>query len=173
MNDVKRLMKKMPWKHRLIMILLSIVNLLISVLAYDVGMLGVKSFLFSQILLIASYYDIRTRIIPDWIHVLILLVGIIGFDPVKSIVGLIVAPLPFLIMALVKEGSIGGGDVKLIGAMGFVLGVKRCIVTVMLSNIFAILFGLSYYLDSKKFCKKRLPFVPFLYVGWMVVLGVI
>ncbi|PKM53999.1 MAG: prepilin peptidase [Firmicutes bacterium HGW-Firmicutes-5] len=165
MREEWKLLMRMPWKHRLVMILLSIINIVMSLLAFDSIIIVIKSFLFSEILLIASYYDIRTRIIPDWIHLLILLVGLIEFDPVKSFVGLVVAPLPFLIMALAKEGSIGGGDVKLIGTMGFVFGLESCIIVAMFANVFAILFGLRYYLNIKKFYKKRIPFVPFLYAG--------
>ncbi len=96
---------RMNWKFKLVMIGFSIMNLIISLLAFDAGLLVIKGFLFTEILLVASYFDIKTRIIPDWIHVLIILVGFIEFDPIKSIVGLIFVPMPYLIMAMIKEGS--------------------------------------------------------------------
>lgn len=172
MKEELKLLKRMPWKHRLIILLFSIVNAVVSLLVFDSMILVIKGFLLSEMLLIASYYDIRTRIIPDWIHVLILIVGLIEFDPVKSLVGLVVAPLPFLIMALAKEGSIGGGDIKLIGAMGFVLGLEKCMIIAISASALIILLVLSHYLNIKKILEKRLPFIPFWYIGWAVVVKI-
>jgi len=129
-------------------------------------------FLLSEVLLLTSYFDIRTRIIPDWIHVLMLMIGFIGFNPVRSIAGLILTPVPFLIIALLFEGSIGGGDVKLIGACGFVLGFEKCVIIAIFANVFAILYALGYYFSNKEITRMKLPFVPFLYVGWMVVMKI-
>lgn len=168
MKEELKLLKRMPWKHSLIILLISIVNAVVSLVAFESMVLVIKSFLFSEILLIASYYDIRTRIIPDWIHVLIILVGLIEFDPFKSFVGLVVAPLPFLIMALAKEGSIGGGDVKLIGAMGFVLGSRSTIVASIIGSIVVVCFYSRYYLSYKKVKSMAFPFVPFFQVGCMI-----
>jgi len=132
--------------------------------------LGIKYFLFSEVLLLASYFDIRTRIIPNWIHVLIIMIGCIGFDPVRSTLGLILTVLPFLIMVMMIEGSIGGGDVKLVGACGFVLGFDMCMFLVICANVFAICFALLYYLNIKGIGRMRLPFVPFLFLGWVVIM---
>lgn len=152
---------RMSWKAKLIMVGLSIVNLIISLLAFDTGLLVIKGFLFAEILLVASYFDVRTRIIPDWIHVLIILVGFIEFDPVKSIVGLILTPLPFLIMAMIKEGSIGGGDVKLIGAWGFVVGVEYVLHTLIISLIIFIIINCIYSSSERSLYNKHYPMIPY------------
>lgn len=43
-----------------------------------------------------------------------------------------------------KEGSIGGGNIKLMGACGFVLGVKRGYIALMLGLFLAVLFQTAY-----------------------------
>jgi len=66
--------------------------------------------LFSSLLLAASYTDIKRREIPDTICVLLVLTGILKFSYL-NLLGIFVA-LPFLIAAMFKEKSIGGGDIK-------------------------------------------------------------
>lgn len=77
--------------------------------------------LFFCLLLAASVWDIRKRIIPDSLCVLIALNGLPAFTPGK-LAGLLLG-LPLLIAALGKEGGLGGGDVKLTAVCGFVLGL--------------------------------------------------
>jgi prepilin peptidase CpaA len=76
---------------------------------------------------IATICDLRTREIPDWISAVLLGFGLIAvlFDWTRlsfaeSLVGMV---LGFLITApLFYLGGIGGGDVKLVTALGSVLG---------------------------------------------------
>lgn len=76
---------------------------------------------------IATICDLRTREIPNWISAVLLGFGLIavGFDWTslsftESMVGML---LGFLITApLFYLGGIGGGDVKLITALGSILG---------------------------------------------------
>lgn len=77
--------------------------------------------LFSCLLLAASLWDVRKRVIPDTICAAIALAGLLTFTPGK-LAGILLG-LPLLIAALVKEGGMGGGDVKLAAASGLVLGL--------------------------------------------------
>jgi len=74
-----------------------------------------------------------------------------------------------LFLAFTYEGSNSGGDMKLVGACGFELGFDKCIILMICEKFFAFFFALRYYLNIRGIRKKRLPFVPFLYVGWVVV----
>ena len=79
-----------------------------------------QGILFSCLLLAASYTDIKRRKIPDTVCVLLVLSGFLKFN-YPNLLGVFVA-LPFLIAAMFKEKSIGGGDIKLTATVGFVLG---------------------------------------------------
>ena len=76
--------------------------------------------LFSSLLLAASYTDIKRREIPDTVCLLLVLTGFMKFS-FQNLFGIFVA-LPFLIAAMFKENSIGGGDIKLTASVGFALG---------------------------------------------------
>ena len=86
------------------------------VFAITIGLVGV-----------ATVCDLRDREIPDWISVLLVLCSVsaiaLGFSPLSywgmgygMVVGLI-ATYPFF-----HVGGIGGGDVKLVAAIGAMLG---------------------------------------------------
>jgi len=162
------LLRTMPWKHKLSLIGLSIMIFTLCTFGSNSIFLLIKSFLFSLILMIASYFDIKTRIIPNWIHILLIIIGLIEFDLVRSMSGLLFAPLPFIIMVLIEEGSIGGGDVKLIGVIGFLLGLKSAWILVFVSLLIAILYNILYYYNKDGIRNLSFPFVPFILFGWIV-----
>lgn len=85
--------------------------------------------LFFLVLFLAAVFDIRKRIIPDWMPFLIAGVSLIPSEPVY-LTGLFVA-LPLLI-AGITVGGIGGGDIKLTGACGLVLGFERTLMIDMM-----------------------------------------
>ena len=79
------------------------------------------------LLLIATWCDLRTREIPDWISVALVLIGITaagfswgGVQWWTVLSGLL---LGFLIgLALFRFAKFGGGDAKLIAGIGAILG---------------------------------------------------
>ncbi|HBA48223.1 MAG TPA: prepilin peptidase [Lachnospiraceae bacterium] len=96
--------------------------------------------------------------------VLILLVGLVEVEFAPAFLGLILVPLPFLAAALIREGSIGGGDIKLMGACGFVLGVRRGYAALMLGLFLAVAFQAAFV--KKK--DKGFALAPYLAVGCLL-----
>ena len=93
--------------------------------------------LFFLVLSLAAVSDIRKRIIPDWMPLLIAGVSLIPSEPVY-LSGLFVA-LPLLI-AGITVGGIGGGDIKLTGACGLVLGFERTLAGLLMALSLLLLF---------------------------------
>lgn len=137
--------------------------------SYDTGLAVIKYLLLSFVMMIASYFDIKKRIIPNWINVIILTIGLINLELVKSMVGLIMVPLPFLFVALLKKESIGGGDIKLIGALGFVIGLSYSYSLLMISLVFAIIFNFRYNLNKVAYTELKFPFAPFINLSWIII----
>lgn len=113
-----------------------------------------------------SYMDIRTREIPDLVPVIILMTGFIGFSPLFSIAGLLVAGLPFLLAALLG-GGMGGGDIRLMAACGFVLGTWGGMLQTILGLALAVVFTFIRAAAKGKTVERRvkIPLVPFLSAG--------
>lgn len=103
--------------------------------------------LLSPLLLWASICDLKTKQIPNVIPFAIFLVGLLHFSPLFSIAGLLCTGLPYWIGAVVSNGKIGGGDIKLMAACGFVFGP--------LHGTLQSLFGLGFVL----LLRFLLPFV--------------
>lgn len=110
---------------------------------------------FLLLLLVASAEDIRSRTIPNQISLLILATGLIQFDPVR-LWGLLLG-LPFLISAAICNGGIGGGDIKLAAAAGFVLGFPTGVLGVIIGLSLLLVYHLSH-----KTSEKSYPLAPFL-----------
>src|SRR5439155_8884501 len=78
-------------------------------------------------LVIAAAVDWRTRRIPNWLTVLMMLSGIAGSflpgriaSPGQAMLGMVVGfAIPFVLFAM---GALGGGDVKLLAGAGAWLG---------------------------------------------------
>lgn len=133
-----------------------------------------QAVLFSCLLMAASVWDFRKRIIPDSICLLIALAGLIDFSPAK-LLG-ILAALPLLIAALYRPGGVGGGDIKLTAAAGIVMGFWGCTVGLMLGLMASLFFYLSAQairrfrkLKPQKAAQASLPMAPFLSLGFLAV----
>lgn len=123
----------------------------------------VKNLVFYAILLYASLRDHKTHTIPDPVHVLILMAAIPGIHLLASLLGFLLVPLPFLAAALRKPGSMGGGDIKLMAACGFFLGLEKGLMAEITGLALAVLV-------QGVFLKNRnAPFalIPYLTVGCM------
>lgn len=127
--------------------------------------------LFSSLLLAASYTDIKRREIPDTVCVLLALTGLLKFSYL-NLLGIFIA-LPFLIAAMFKEKSIGGGDIKLTAAVGFVLGFWKgmygLIIGLTLLILFYIMLRISSIIRRKQEAKSlSMPLAPFLGIGFLI-----
>ena len=115
--------------------------------------------------------DIHYMIIPD--KILIWFAGIFLLELIvwplnpwwDSLLGAVTGFVLLLIIALVSNGGMGGGDVKMYAVLGLVLGVKLVLLSFFLSALFgAVIGGLALLL---KIVKRRqpVPFGPFIAAG--------
>ncbi len=130
--------------------------------------LMVKGTLFGLLLLSAAVWDMRNREIPNLIPILLFLCGLIGFRPAASAAGLLLVGGPFLLAAVLikRDGfAIGGGDVKLMGACGFVLGVWPGLVQAVLSLAGGAGRDGGMPCAKRPLSAVRLPLAPFCFGG--------
>lgn len=138
------------------------------------------SFIIS-ILIIISFIDYFHQIIPDGLVLLILVSTIIYkafiyivyktplsfLDSISSFIG---AGLLFFIIALVSNGGMGGGDIKLSAVLGFILGLKKTLLNILLSFIIGAVFSIILLLSGKKGRKDAIPFGPFINISFLITL---
>ena len=126
-------------------------------------------------LIVVSWVDFEHQIIPDsmWIAIFVGGLFIVGDALVtetftkewiiSKVIGLFAVSGLFFLVALVTGGrAMGGGDIKLMAAVGFVLGWKAVLIALFMSALFGVLFSIGRKIISKKEMKGVIPFGPFL-----------
>lgn len=131
------------------------------------------AFFFSALFL-AAVMDMRTRTIPDWLVVLVALTSMLPPGQ-PNLLG-VLAGLP-LLLAGITIGGIGGGDVKLMGVCGLVLGASQALTGLFLALCLLVLWHAAGNMGRKKNRKKQkeekeqeqaYPLVPFLFAGMLI-----
>lgn len=129
-----------------------------------------QAVLFCCLLIVAAVWDMRKRMIPDSICILIFLTGLLDFTPIK-LCGSLFA-LPFFLAALVDKQSVGGGDIKFLAAACSVLGVNASIWGFALAIpfpmgicVFKLLQNVSRRQKKPWRVRFEIPFIPILTVG--------
>lgn len=113
------------------------------------------------ILILASVYDLKYRIIPNYISLLVLLIGFLYGEIYFS--GILISILILAICLFYQENYKGGGDIKLLGALGLVLGFYPISFIFILSDLLVIIFRKI----NKKIGKEilELPYAPFILIS--------
>lgn len=154
-------------------------------------------FLFFYIsLLYLSVYDIVTFSIPEqfvrsilFLIVLInLIIGLIRFlyfrfsgsQVLEAIhvgyldnlaAGIIAGLLIYLIIKLSKNKGMGTGDIDIMVILGLILGWPAILSSFFLTLIIGSIIAIIYATKAKKFHNLLVPFVPFLFLGFVIALG--
>ncbi|MGG3888701.1 prepilin peptidase [Metabacillus fastidiosus] len=115
--------------------------------------------------------DIKYMIIPDRVLLFFLALFIIEriiyplYPFYDSIIGGAVGFSLLYIIAYVSKGGMGGGDIKLFGVLGIVLGLKIVLLAFFLSTIVGVLDGACRILLGKHKKRTPIPFGPSIMVG--------
>lgn len=129
----------------------------------------VSCMLYFGSLLLAACMDAKFGEIPDICHAQLLVSGLLGIftktvAASDAVAGLLAIGSLCLILSLWKDG-LGGGDVKLIGAAGFCVGIRISAYAVVLSFLGAIV-----YIQIRKTIQKEkgeaVALAPFLSAGY-------
>ena len=81
----------------------------------------------TMILISIAYYDARTRIIPDYFHIIIIACALTNVDYKKIYINLACTVGVYILFAVInkiREEAVGGGDIKLYLSLAFLTGIK-------------------------------------------------
>ena len=128
--------------------------------------------LLTSALIVISVIDFRTMTIPDGASIFIFILGIAAVVLDRSawkdhVIGFFVVSGFLLIIFLVSVGrAMGFGDVKLMAAIGFVIGWKK----VILGLVIGCIIGSVVHVIRMKLFKEgnELAFAPYLAIGSVV-----
>ncbi len=128
-----------------------------------------KGILLSDTFLFASISDYRIRKVPDWVSVIVALLGIIsvsGSNLLWNAVTGIAAFGFFFLAAIISKNKIGGADVKFIAACMFVCGLSVGLAGLIFGLLLSVIGTLIRNRKTKS-KDKTMPMIPYLSVGFL------
>ncbi|HHV39448.1 MAG TPA: prepilin peptidase [Tepidimicrobium sp.] len=134
-----------------------------------------------SILIVVSVIDLYHQIIPDILNISILVAGTIYgiilsiqlgalFNIIASLLGLIISGSTFLLIAIISKGNMGGGDIKLIAVLGFILGWRKALLNMFLSFVFGAVISIFLLLFRVRGRRDAIPFGPFICLAFVITL---
>lgn len=128
-------------------------------------------------LIVAAFIDFKHQIIPDSMWITVFIGGILvyadeiirgGFTIeglINRLIGFFCVSIFLLVIGMIYKGGMGGGDIKLMAAAGFLLGWKNIIIALMFGSVIGVIYlGITRSLKRADM-KKAVPFGPHLVVG--------
>jgi leader peptidase (prepilin peptidase)/N-methyltransferase len=166
---------KISWCYPLVE-LFSAGILLFCFSAFNFTPLFFKYIVIFALLLLVSCIDLRMHLIPNRFVLLLFAWGFLWqiFYPVvplsSALAGFLLGGGLFYLIAFLSKGGMGGGDVKLMAALGFLAGNGPAIFLIfLLSFILGAAAGAILLLFKKKTAKSPLAFGPFLSFSFFLV----
>lgn len=145
-----------------------------------------------SLLLVIVVYDIKHKIIPDYLAAIFGTLSFLGIfifsstifsstvtfsdiyfhiPTVLQLLSGIILALPFALLWLVSGGKwMGLGDAKLVLGLGWLLGISAGLSAIMIAFWIGAITGIILILISKKYrLKSEIPFAPYLILGTVLV----
>jgi leader peptidase (prepilin peptidase)/N-methyltransferase len=153
----------------ILVILITAILFSISFLQIGLNIIFFKALVLNSILIVISFIDIEHELIPDKIIIFTLVLGITfsfidDISLLNAVGGMVFGGGLMLILALVP-GVLGGGDIKLMFALGIFLGFKGILFALLLAFITASIISILLLVFNIKKRKDYIPFGPFLSIG--------
>ncbi|WP_343076289.1 prepilin peptidase [Pullulanibacillus sp. KACC 23026] len=124
-----------------------------------------------SMLVIITISDIHYMMIPDKVLLVfsIVFIGLRLAHPLTpwwdSLLGAAVGLFLLLLIAIVSRGGMGGGDIKLYAVLGWVLGTKLVILSLIFASFYGTLFGCIGLLSGTLKRGKPIAFGLFIALG--------
>jgi len=126
----------------------------------------------SSLLVVISMIDLKHKIIPDGLIIAEAIIGIVFilvdrttiFD---KLLGLGIGLIIFLLIAVLTN-AMGGGDIKLMAALGLIFGIKGVLFITLFSFVIGALISVVLLTLKIKSRKDEIPFGPFISLSALI-----
>lgn len=138
--------------------------------------LSIEFFMFATlttILIVIAMVDIDLQLIPDGFNLTVAALGVfyllgvrmhqVGFSALlDGIMGSALGAGLFLLISVISKGGMGGGDIKLVAALGLWFGWKGLLLLLFIAFVVGAIVSVLLLLLRRKGRKDGIPFGPFL-----------
>ncbi len=131
----------------------------------------VKYLFVASLLLAIAFIDLEHYIIPDSLNVVLAAGGVVltllagDVTLVQVFIGAVVVGGTLLLLGLLFQGGMGGGDIKLGAALGLTLGWPLAPLGLLLGSLVGGITGFILMAAGLKGRRDAIPFGPFLALG--------
>lgn len=164
----KHTAKRFGQKYKIINLLFPTAAAAVLILISGYTMTSLKGFILFMLLLYASVSDLAVREVEDYIPIMISLTALIGID-IGSLPAMLLAAVvitvPQLAVAVLKPGTYGGADIKIMAACTFLLGLTKGLFALVAGLLLAVAVTIIVRKIKKQNVKEPFALVPFLSVG--------
>ncbi|KXG76778.1 prepilin peptidase [Thermotalea metallivorans] len=122
-----------------------------------------------SLLIVVTWIDLRHQVIPDEVMIFGFIFSLFlhlfheaRFIFNHGIPGFFIGGGVLLLIALLTNGAMGGGDIKLMAMLGFWLGWKNIILIIFFSFFIGAVVSVTLILTKTKRRKDYIPFGPFI-----------
>ncbi len=144
---------------------------------FGFGFIFIKYALLSSLLIVISMIDLKLQIIPNGLIIFGLITGIIftlfnGFNRelFNYLLSFLIGGGIFLIIAIVTQGAMGGGDIKLMAVLGIWFGWKEILIITLFSFIIGAIISIVLMVLKIKGRKDYVPFGPFIAIATFIMI---
>lgn len=141
----------------------------------------IKLFLTLEMLISASIIDKQIKKIPNKLVVSAYLIRVLLFVPeyflfndtffkvlIGSVCGFAISFFVFFLMSILTKSGIGMGDVKLVSAMGCLIGLSGTFFSVFYGMVVCMFIAIGFIAFKKRKVKDKIAFAPFIYIGYLI-----
>lgn len=125
-------------------------------------------------LIVATFTDVKKKIIPDKLNAAALLLGIVfwflGDRKIYYLASIAIAFTLLMILAFTTDGKIGGGDIKLLSVLGLYVGLLDWCMMIFISTMIFLFVIIAKMVRRK--IKEGVVFAPYILVGYLVTIGI-
>ncbi|AFS77801.1 prepilin-like proteins leader peptide-processing enzyme, type 4 [Gottschalkia acidurici 9a] len=171
-------------QYPLIEVLNSTVYLLLF-LCFGISIKFVFYALLTSLLIVISSIDYYHQIIPGKLTLLVFIWGIIykiyasfymystfnlksNIILVSSILGFLVGGGFYYLILIISKGNMGGGDIKLMAALGIWLGWEDTFIAIFITFMLGAIISILLLVTKIKSRKDPIPFGPFIVLGTLI-----
>lgn len=131
---------------------------------------------------LAFCIDLKYQLIPDEVHILITICGLVNiifefsnwwnFLLGALIGGGIFYLLNLIALIILKKEGMGFGDVKLMASLGFMFGIKNILVITLVSFFIGAIIGIIVMIVKRKEKEEYIAFGPFIVIATILLMFV-
>ena len=127
--------------------------------------------IFIGLLIVISYYDIKTNKIPNFLLIILAAIAVCSFvlngkvSVYSAVFGALFMFIFLYVIRILSAKGIGGGDIKLMTVCGFMLGLGDALYALLIGSIIAGIYVIVVVRSRTKDLKAKIAFGPFLSIG--------